>query len=155
SAVAVEVREVSGRADLERFLKLPWRIYANDAMWVPPLLSDLRKTLDPSRGHPFHDHAEVALFLARRGRNVVGRIAAIVNRAHNEFHGDKLGFFGLFESDDDQGVADALLNAAEQWLLDRGMTAVQGPMNLSTNEEVCSPGVLVDGWHRPPAVLMG
>jgi len=153
--VAVEVREVSGRADLERFLKLPWRIYANDAMWVPPLLSDLRKTLDPSRGHPFHDHAEVALFLARRGRDVVGRIAAIVNRAHNEFHGDKLGFFGLFESDDDQGVADALLNAAEQWLLDRGMTAVQGPMNLSTNEEVCSPGVLVDGWHRPPAVLMG
>jgi GNAT superfamily N-acetyltransferase len=150
----VEVREVAGREDLERFLKLPWRIYENDGAWVPPLLSDMRSTLDPSK-HPFHEHATVALFLARRGRDVVGRIAAVENRAHNEFHGDRLGFFGLFESSDDQGVADALLGAAEEWLRGRGLTAVQGPMNLSTNDEVCSPGVMVDGWHRPPVVLMG
>ncbi|HEX6135289.1 MAG TPA: hypothetical protein VFZ24_15070 [Longimicrobiales bacterium] len=151
---AIEVRPVSGRADLERFLKLPWRIYAGDPLWVPPLLSDVRAALDPAR-HPFYEHAEVALFLARRGRDVLGRIAAIVNRAHNEFHADRLGFFGLFECIDDQGVADALLRTAEHWLVERGMTAVQGPMNLSTNEEVCSPGVLIEGRHRPPAVLMG
>ncbi|MBR9989020.1 MAG: GNAT family N-acetyltransferase [Gemmatimonadetes bacterium] len=150
----VEVRRVEGRADLERFLRLPWRIYAGDPMWVPPLLSDVRAALDPAK-HPFHEHAEVALFLARHGGDVVGRIAAVVNRAHNEFHDDKLGFFGLFECIDDQGVADALLGAAEAWLGERGMTTAQGPMNLSTNEEVCSPGVLIDGWHRPPAVLMG
>lgn len=150
----MEVREVEGRADLERFLKLPWKIYEHDASWVPPLLSDMRSALDPSK-HPFYEHATVALFLARRGRAVVGRIAAIENRAHNEFHDDRLGFFGLFESIDDQGVADALLDAAEEWLRGRGLTSVQGPMNLSTNEEVCSPGVMVDGWHRPPAVLMG
>src|SRR5690606_2597107 len=110
-----EVREVEGRADLERFLKLPWKIYASDPMWVPPLLSDVRAALNPSK-HPFHEHAETALFLARRGSDVVGRIAAVVNRAHNEFHGDTLGFFGLFESIDDQGVADALLATAEEWL---------------------------------------
>jgi GNAT superfamily N-acetyltransferase len=95
------------------------------------------------------------VFLARRGRDVVGRVAAVVNRAHNEFHEDRLGFFGLFECIDDQGVADALLETAEAWLRERGMTSIQGPMNLSTNEEVCSPGVLIDGWHRPPAILMG
>jgi len=149
----VEVRAVSGRADLERFLRLPWQIYADDPMWVPPLLSDVRAALDPAK-HPYHAHAEVQCFLAWRGSSVVGRIAATVNRAHNEFHEDTLGFFGLFEAIDDQGVADALLHAAEQWLRARGMTAAQGPMNFSTNEEVCSPGVLVEGFHRPPAIMM-
>lgn len=150
----VEVRAVEGRADLERFLKLPWSIYADDPMWVPPLLSDVRAALNPAK-HPFHEHADVALFLAWRGRDLVGRIAAVENRAHNEFHGDRLGFFGLFECIDDQGVADALLRAAEEWLRRRGLTTAQGPMNLSTNDEVCSPGVLIDGWHREPAILMG
>lgn len=150
----VDVRPVAGRADLERFLRLPWQIYADDPMWVPPLLADVRAALDPLK-HPYHAHADVQTFLAWRGSHVVGRIAATVNRAHNEFHEDTLGFFGLFESIEDQGVADALLAAAEDWLRERGMTTVQGPMNLSTNEEISSPGVLIDGWHRPPAIMMG
>ncbi|HSJ07323.1 MAG TPA: hypothetical protein VK936_11490 [Longimicrobiales bacterium] len=150
---AVEVRPVAGRADLERFLRLPWLIYADDPLWVPPLLSDVRATLDPAR-HPFHNRAEVATFLAWRGRETVGRIAAVVNRSHNEFHNDRVGFFGLFESTDDQGVADVLLATAEGWLRERGMTSAQGPMNLSTNEEICSPGVLIEGFHRPPVIMM-
>ncbi|HUF50600.1 MAG TPA: hypothetical protein VMN60_07205 [Longimicrobiales bacterium] len=147
------VRPAAGRADLERFLRLPWSIYADDPHWVPPLLADVRAALDTAQ-HPFYQHAAVETFLARRGSTVVGRIAAIVNRAHNEFHDDRTGFFGLFESIDDQGVADALLRTAEAWLRARGMNAVQGPMNLSTNEEICSPGVLIDGFHRPPAIMM-
>jgi GNAT superfamily N-acetyltransferase len=149
----VEVTPVEGRADLERFLRLPWRIYAADPHWVPPLLADVRAALDPAK-HPFHQHAEVALFLARRGSLPVGRIAAVVNRAHNHFHADSIGFLGLFESIDDQGVADALFDAVAAWLRERGMTSVQGPVNLSTNEEICSPGVLIDGWHRPPVIMM-
>lgn len=149
----VTVEPVAGRADLQRFLRLPWLIYAADPHWVPPLLSDVRAALDTDR-HPFHRHADVATFLARRGHDVVGRIAAVVNRAHNTFHEDRLGFFGLFECVDDQGVADALLRTAEAWLRERGMTGVQGPMNLSTNEEISSPGVLIDGFHRPPAIMM-
>jgi GNAT superfamily N-acetyltransferase len=152
-AGAVVVKAVEGRADLERFLKLPWKIYEGDEMWVPPLIADVRLALDRSK-HPFYAHGDVATFLAWRGTDVVGRIAAIDNRAYNDFHETKLGFFGLFESIDDQGVADALLKTAEQWLAHRGMTAVQGPMNFSTNEEVCSPGVQIEGWHRPPALLM-
>jgi GNAT superfamily N-acetyltransferase len=150
----VEVRPVDGRADLERFLRLPWKIYAEDPNWVPPLLSDVRLALNVKK-HPFHAHAEVATFLAWRGTDVVGRVAAIVNRAHNEFHEDHSGFFGLFESIDEQGVADALLLTVEMWLRERGMTRIEGPMNLSTNEEVCSPGVLIDGFHRPPVIMMG
>lgn len=150
---SVEVRPVAGRSDLERFLKLPWRIYADDPHWVPPLLADLRAALDPDR-HPFHQHAEVRTFLAWRDGSVIGRIAAVVNRAHNDFHEDSLGFFGLFECLEDQPAADALIATAQQWLMERGMTSMRGPMNLSTNEEICSPGVLIDGFHRPPAIMM-
>jgi GNAT superfamily N-acetyltransferase len=150
----VSVTPVAGRADLERFLRFPWQVYAGDPNWVPPLLSDVRKALDPAQ-HPFHRHADVRTFLARRGPDVVGRIAAVVNHAHNSFHDERLGFVGLFECVDDQGAADALFATAEAWLQEKGMAAVRGPMNLSTNEEICSPGVLVDGWHRPPVIQMG
>jgi hypothetical protein len=149
----ITVSPVAGRADLEKFLRLPWRIYANDPLWVPPLLADVRAALDPGK-HPFHQRAAVRLFLAWRAGDVVGRIAAVVNRAHNEFHGDRLGFVGLFEAVHDQAVADALFGAAEAWLREQGMDSVRGPVNLSTNEEVCSPGVLIEGWHRPPVIMM-
>jgi GNAT superfamily N-acetyltransferase len=144
---------VDGRADLERFLRLPWHIYATDPLWVPPLLSDVRKALDPAR-HPFHQRADVRIFLAWRNDQPVGRIAAVQNRAYNEFHQDRLGFVGLFEAVDDQSVADALFAAAEAWLRGRGLTSVLGPVNLSTNEEICSPGLLIHGRHRPPVIMM-
>jgi len=152
SLPAVAVRAVAGGPDLERFVMLPWRIYRGDPRWVPPLLADVRSALDPK--HPFYQHAEVQLFLAWRDGDVVGRIAAVVNRAYNNFHGDTLGFFGLFECLDDPAAAQALLAATEAWLRERGRTAVQGPFNLSTNDELSSPGVLVDGFDTPPAVMM-
>ena len=139
---------------LREFLHLPWRIYADDPVWVPPLLADQKSALDPKR-HPFHEHAEVEHFLARRDGRVVGRVSAIVNRLHNEFHDERTGFFGLFESVDDAGVARALLDTAEAWLRARGMTVARGPMNLSTNDELFSPGVLIDGFERPPVLMMG
>ncbi|MGH7467495.1 MAG: GNAT family N-acetyltransferase [Longimicrobiales bacterium] len=150
----LETRPVAGRADLDRFIKLPWRIYHNDSAWVPPLLQEVRQALDRSR-HPFHDHAQVEYFLAIKNAEIVGRIAAIVNRAHNEFHDDQIGFFGLFECINDAGVAQQLLTLAEDWLRARGCSCARGPMNFSTNEEICSPGVLVDGFAVPPRILMG
>src|SRR5262245_64970402 len=100
---AIEVRALASRSDLEHFIKLPWRLYANDPVWVPPLLMDVRTALDRKK-HPFHQHAEVEYFLAWRGNEPVGRIAAIVNHLHNQFHEDKTGFFGFFESIPDQAV---------------------------------------------------
>lgn len=147
---AVRVVPVRDRRDLKRFLKLPWRIYQNDPCWVPPLLFDQKQLLN-RRKHPFHQHAEVEYFLAWRGDGAVGRIAAIVNRQYVQFHEEAIGFFGFFESINDTEVATALLRTAEQWVADRGMQQMRGPMNFSTNEE-CA--LLIDGFDSAPTVMM-
>lgn len=146
----VEISPVRGKRDLHRFVMLPWEIYRDDPNWVPPLIGDTKAMLDPSR-NPFHEHADVELFLARRQGEAVGRIAAIVNHRHNEFQGEKTGFFGFFETIDDPAVAGALLEAAHRWVAERGMDRLRGPASFSTNEE-CA--LLVDGFDSPPAVMM-
>jgi len=149
----VRVDQVSGRADLAAFVNLPFTLYRDDPNWVPPLKADVRKLLDQNR-HPFYDNgreAEIELFLARDGRQVVGRIAAVLNHAHNRAHDENIGFFGFFESVNRPEVANALLTAAEVWARGRGVDAVRGPANPSTNYEC---GLLVDGFDRPPVLMM-
>ncbi|MBI4520454.1 MAG: N-acetyltransferase [Gemmatimonadetes bacterium] len=111
---------------------------------------DVKELLD-RRKHPFHQHAEVAYFLAERDGRTAGRVAAVVNHRHNEFHQERTGFFGFFESERDLEVAGALLRSACDWLARRGMERARGPMNFSTNEEC---GLLVDGFATPPAIMM-
>jgi GNAT superfamily N-acetyltransferase len=137
---------------MKPFIDLAWTVNAADPAWVPPLRMALEPVLDRRR-HPFHRHAAVAYFLAERGGRPVGRIAACINRQHNDFHAEALGTFGFFESVDDAAVADALLAAAAGWLRERGMTVMRGPFNFSTNDEFSSPGILVDGFAEPPAVM--
>ena len=144
---------VNSKADLKAFMKLPWRIYDNDPHWVPPLLGELAKVLDRSQ-HPFHRHADVGYFLARMNGDVVGRITASINHLSNEFHDEQVGNFGFFESIDDIEVARALLDTVGKWLAARGMTKMLGPMNFSTNDEFSSPGILIEGFDTPPAILM-
>jgi GNAT superfamily N-acetyltransferase len=117
---------------------------------VPPLKRDVRELIDPER-HPFHQHARVELFLAKRGGEVVGRIAAVDNFLHREIHGDRTGFFGLFESIDNQYVANALFDIAREWLTARGLDLMRGPASFSLNEEA---GLLVQGFDGPPVVMM-
>lgn len=150
---SIRVEQLRPGASLEEFIELQWRINAADPHWVPPLRMAVRTALD-RRKHPFHQHAEVAYFIARRDGPAVGRIAAIINRLHNDFHEDQVGFFGLFEAVDDVGVARALVDAAADWLRERGMVSMRGPVNFSTNEEISSPGVLVEGFARPPMAMM-
>ncbi len=146
----VRIAPVRNRQDLHQFTQLPWHLYSDDPAWVPPLLFDLKKLLSPKK-HPFHKHADVQYFLARLNGQVVGRIAAIVNHRHIQFHNESVGFFGFFESIDDQDVAQALLAAAEQWVGQRGVRSVRGPMSFSTNEEC---GLLVNGFNTAPMVMM-
>ena len=127
---------------------MPWRLFDQRRFpsWVPPLRATVYDALDRGK-NPFYVEADRELFIARRGGAVVGRIAAIENRAHNDFHGDRVGFWGFFECVDDQEVADALFDAAERWLGARGLDVLRGPMNPSTNYEC---GLLMDGFeHRP------
>ncbi len=149
--VSVEITPVATGKERRVFLQLPWKIYPGRyPAWVPPLISEEKKRLDPKR-NPFFEHGDVELLLAYRGGEVVGRIAAVQNRLHNEFHKDTIGFFGQFESRDDQEVANALFDAAADWVGDRGLTALRGPVNFSTNEEC---GLLVDCFDDSPYVLM-
>ena len=146
--VPIEVVPISSRRDLRRFVDLPWRLFDQRRFpsWVPPLRATVHDALDRAK-NPFYVDADRELFIARRGGVVVGRIAAIENRAHNDFHGDRVGFWGFFECVDDQDVADALFDAAERWLGARGLDVLRGPMNPSTNYEC---GLLIDGFeHRP------
>ena len=151
SAAPLQVAPVRSRADLRRFVDLPWRLYAGDPCWVPPLKSQVRGLLD--RKHPFYagGAADREVFLAWRGRRVVGRIAAIVNRAHNAFQDDRWGFFGFFECEDDAVAAAELLAAAADWVKAKGCDTLVGPANPSTNYEC---GLLTAGFDTPPTVMM-
>ena len=121
------VRAVRGRSDRTRFVDLPWKIYHGDSNWVPPLKASVRELLDVER-HPFYDGgraAEVELFLAWEGRDVVGRVAAILNHSHNRVHEENVVFFGFFETIDRPDVARDLLSAVETWAAERGATVVR------------------------------
>lgn len=147
----VEVKPVATPDDLNRFVRFPWRIYANDSYWVPPLMSEIEKRLDTQR-NPLWEYAERELFLARRGGEVVGTVAAIVNHQHNRQLNDQTGFFGFFEAINDQQVAEALIAAASGWLRERGMDLIRGPINGAPTDEV---GVLIAGHDRRPSIWEG
>jgi GNAT superfamily N-acetyltransferase len=117
---------------------------------VAPLRVAQKELLDTSK-HPFWAHAELECFLARNAAGTVGRIAAILDRNYNEFHGEQAGFFGFLETVNDPAVAQALLGAAVEWLRQRGARFVRGPVNPSTNYEC---GLLVDGFDSNPYVMM-
>jgi len=146
----VTVRPVTSGRDLRRFIDFPYRLHARDPLWVPPLRRDVALLLSRDK-NPFFEHAEAEYFLAESDGQVVGRIAAIANRLHNEYHRDKVGFFGFWETTDDQAVADALLAAAAAWLRTRGFDTMRGPASFSTNDE---SGLLVDGFDTPPVLMM-
>ena len=137
------------KRELHRFFDVADRIYRGDPNWVPPLRGDVAKVFSPE--NPFFDHAQMQLFLARRGGEDVGRIVAIVDREHNEFHGERTGFFGFFESENDPRTAAALFDAASAWVRERGMRVLRGPANPSLNDEA---GLLVEGFGRPPILMM-
>ncbi len=151
---AVGVDTVSSSSDLKEFVELAYRIYAGDPSWPPPLRSDVRWMLDEAK-NPFWKHAKRRLFLARRAGKVVGRIAAIVDDEHNRVHGEKTGFFGFFESENDREVAPALFGAAEAAVRSMlpGCDRLRGPANPSLNDEV---GALVPAESDPglPFLMM-
>lgn len=145
----IEIIPVVSRAERDAFIKFPWRIYANDPAWVPPLLLERTKFLN-RRKHPFYEHGDAALFLARSGGEIVGRIMASDDPKYNALHQANVGCFGMFESIDDQEVANALFDAAAAWLRQSGRSEIMGPIDYSTNY-LC--GLLVDGFQFPPTLL--
>jgi GNAT superfamily N-acetyltransferase len=146
---SIGISQVGSRKERDAFIQFPWQIYRNDPIWVPPLILERKEFLDPKR-HPFYEHGEAALFLAKRNGEIVGRIMASDDPRYNSLHQSNLGCFGLFESINDREVAAALFEAADSWLRSRGRTEIMGPIDYSTNY-VC--GLLIDGFQYPPTLL--
>ena len=147
---SISVRTVENKNDLMSFIKFPWKIYNGDPNWVPPLIMDRKKILSREK-NPFFQHSEAEYYIAEKNGKPAGRIAAIKNNLHNEHHNDKVGFFGFFESINDQEVADALFNKAKEWLKSKGLNKMRGPANPSSNDEYA---MLIEGFDSPPLILM-
>jgi GNAT superfamily N-acetyltransferase len=147
--MAVVVKKVSGRRELKAFIDLPFRLHSNHPLWVPPLKVERRLFLN-RKMNAFFSHGEAEYFLARRDGRVVGRITAQVNHAFNDFQKKNWGWFGFLEFEDDQEVLDALLDAAQRWLRERGKERMVGPACFAMNDE---SGILIEGYDGRPMIL--
>ncbi len=161
----VEQLDPTSASDRNRLIKFAFKTYKGDPYWVPPLVGDRKKFLDPKH-NPSFEYMQVAYFVAEavvipdntpKGtitggmEQDVGTIAAIINPRHNEIHGDDIGFFGLFECINSHEVANALLDAAAAWLRGQGRSAMRGPATFTMTDEV---GLLIDGFGDMPRILM-
>lgn len=144
------VRPVASRRERKQFLAYPWKQYAGDPHWIPPLRGYQKEQVGYAP-NPFYDRNRIQTFLAYRGGEVCGRIAAILNVGHIEYHKEPLGFFGFFESVDDQEVADGLFRAVCDWFAERDIHQVRGPTNPSLNAEI---GLLIEGFDTSPYFMM-
>lgn len=144
-----EIRQTPIGGKLGDFLDLVDYIYRDDPQYVRPLDWELRRRLSPR--NPFFAHSEGVILTAHRNGYCVGRCTAQIDREYLSRYRNDVGFFGFFDTIDDDEVARALLAAAGRWLEQRGMKKMRGPFSLSTREEV---GCLVEGFESPPMVLM-
>jgi len=149
AARSLTLRQVTTKQDLLTFIRFPWKVYSGSSLWVPPLIKDQLHKFDPAS--PFRSHADMVFFLAQQNGETVGRIAGIIDHHYIEFHQEKTGFFGFFESVDDSDVAQLLFSSVSSWLRERGMERMIGPMNPSTNDEC---GLLIDAFDLPPCLMM-
>lgn len=148
--MSIKIEVVKTKEDFNEFYKLPWKVYKNDAYWVPPLFSDIRDMFDKNKNPLFH-HAQVESFIAKRDGEVVGRISAIIDENSNKFHNEKTGFFGFFEVIEDYEVAVALFDKAKEWCKAKDMKIFRGPTNFTTNDE-CA--FLLEGFDSSPMIMM-
>jgi GNAT superfamily N-acetyltransferase len=146
----LRIKSVDDTHCLNQFIRLPWTIYRNDPVWVPPLLIERKQHL--SSENPFFEHAKYRSWIAYRNGNPVGRISAQIDRIHLQRYRDATGFFGMLEAQNDPRIFKALMTRAETWLRHQGMKRILGPFNLSINQEC---GLLIEGFDTPPVIMTG
>ena len=147
--IIAEIRKTPIGGPLKDFLDVVEYIYRDDPNYIRPLDFELKQRLSPK--HPFFDHAEGVVITAHRNGYCVGRCTAQIDREHLSRYRDDVGFFGLFDTIEDESVAKGLLDAAADWLSERGMRRMRGPLSLSVNDEI---GCLIEGFDTPPMVMM-
>jgi len=148
--MAIEVRPISGKKETKQFIKFAWEIYKGNEYWVPPLIRELTKLLTPGK-HPYYEYGSLQMFMAFRDGKALGRIGAANNTLYVKTQKRNVGFCGFFECIDDQDVANALFDAAKDWLKKEGLEAMHGPASPSSNYEY---GCLVEGFDDSPRLMM-
>ncbi|NNF36787.1 MAG: GNAT family N-acetyltransferase [Saprospiraceae bacterium] len=145
-----KIVKVDNKALTKKFIDFPHGLYKDDPNYVPQLYIAVKELLSKKK-NPFFKHSEAEVFLAMRGNEVVGRIAAIANRNYNNYHDSNIGFFGFFDCIEDYEVAEKLLDTAYEWCKAKGFNQIHGPTNFTTND---TAGLLIDGFDSPPVVEM-
>ena len=148
--ITIEKIDTNNKAQIKRFVRIPYRLYRNHPQWVPPLFVDAEMQLNKSK-HPFYEHSEADFFIALRDGKEVGRIAALVNRRHNEYHGSRTAQFYLFDCKDDLEAATALFAGVFDWAKTRNLDKVIGPKGFGV---VDGYGLLVEGYENRQLMTM-
>ena len=147
---SLSIQPVESKADRKAFVDFAWEVYRADPAWIPPLKDEVHGLLNPKK-NPWFEHARAQLWLADRDGKAVGRISAQVDDLVLEHISQGTGQWGMFEALDAEAAA-ALIETAEDWLRQQGMTRSIGPFSLSIWDE---PGLEIEGFDEPPTVMMG
>ena len=148
--INIEKLDPSSKKQVNEFVEFPFQVYKGVKEWVPPILADIKTMLNPNK-HPFYEHSDVEFFVARQNGEMVGRIGLIENKPSNQYHDKKQASFYLFESVDDQSVADKLFDCAYEWTRKRKLNNLLGPKGLSSFDGY---GFLVEGFDKRQMMTM-
>ena len=146
----INIIPVEGKKLLKQYIDFPHDLYADDPNYVPELFMAQKDMFNPKK-NPLFEHTEIQSYLAKKGDKIVGRITAILNGNYNAYHKCNVGFFGFYDVIDDYEVSKVLFDTALAWCKDKGVDAVLGPTNFSTND---TAGILIEGPGEPPKIMM-
>jgi GNAT superfamily N-acetyltransferase len=149
--VTIHKVDLNSKEEVNRFIQIPFDLYAGHPQWVPPFIVDIKMMMNPDK-HPFYDHSEAEFFIAEQDGQAVGRIAALENKPFNEYHDAKDAEFYLFETVNDQEVANALFETVFDWAKARGLNRLVGPKGFGPLDGY---GIQIEGFeHRQMMNMM-
>ncbi|NLE45007.1 MAG: hypothetical protein GX620_09830 [Chloroflexi bacterium] len=148
--LTIEPVDIHSRRQVNRFVRIPYRLYADSPYWVPPPIVDVKAALNPKK-HPFYEHSIAESFIAIRDGRDVGRITALENRRFNEYHKTRQGQFYFFECENDPEASEALFNRAFEWARRRNLDTMVGPKGFGALDGY---GLLVEGFDRRQVMTM-
>jgi GNAT superfamily N-acetyltransferase len=144
----MQIKRVESKADLKQFINLPYQLYRDDPLWIPPLRSEQQGQFDSKR-NPLLDHCDYELFLLQDNGQSVGRVAAFTDRLALDFWNEPVGLFGYYECPLNPKASRRLLETAAEWLRARGMRSMRGPWTFVSQEW----GLVVEGFSPPPTIM--
>ncbi|MCD4791227.1 MAG: hypothetical protein K8R37_14635 [Bacteroidales bacterium] len=144
----LQIKEVVTLKDIKHFVDFPYKLYKGDPFWIPPIKNDEIKQLKPDT-NPAFKFCDTKLWTAWKDGKCAGRISAIINHNYNEKTGEKKGRFSRVEFIDDNEVLCKLFEVAENWLKEKGMKTVHGPLGFTNLD---NQGLLIDGFDYLPSI---